>query len=764
MPDIEVLAPVGNRAMLNAALAAGADAVFLGGKTGNARAFAGNFDEAELRQAVSDAHLQGVRVYLTLNTLVKNHEMNEVLQFADEAVNADIDAVILQDIGLACALKNRYPDLPLHASTQMNVHSLAGIREMERLGFERIIAGRETSLEELKRMRDGSSVEVELFVHGSLCVSLSGQCLLSGMIGGRSGNRGRCAQPCRKAYRTATGRTDTLLSLRDLNTLEYMDMWRDLGIASLKIEGRMKKPEYVFAVTKMVKAALRGDAIDTDLLDVSSRSFTKGFTLGDFGKSAAQTKNTPRGSVAGRVRERKGQKEILFLQNGKSKDTLFLLTKNGKELPITMAEDYTAGGTYALPGFQDALDGSEVRRIYAGGIESELKNAEKHKPQFPLQMEFRGEEGSLPELHVVSGRHSITVQGETPVASATNRPVERTDIEKRLAKVGNTVFSVPDIQIVWGNRLFIPLGEIGRMRQQALEIVTEKLARRHPHREPAVTRQPEFAESAETHLHIEMDDNTITDSVSMKHVSRVYTSDMRDLENRRGVWKCEVYGILPEPADKYAEEFLAQYAHLLDGVLVKDIAGAGIAADAKLPVHLDASVHCMNDRSAACLLEEYAGSTITASLDLSGKEMEGAAFVRQSEVIAFGPVVAMKLRQCPFAIEKGCVNDANCASCGFARRSLSDDHGTDYFVERAGGLSYLYFNAFLNRIENLAQNRDAIRPAAYRLILRKDPNNRQLLEYAADRLLYNKDTAAPRMARYWHTAGSTDGRWKTGVE
>lgn len=762
MPKIEVLAPVGNRAMLEAALAAGADAVYLGGKTGNARAFAGNFTDEEVKQAIQDCHLRGVKTYLTLNTLVKNHEMDAILDFADAAVQADIDAIILQDMGLFSILKQRYPTLSLHASTQMNVHSLAGILQAEKLGFERIIAGRETTLEELERMRDGSNVEVELFVHGSLCVSVSGQCLLSGLIGGRSGNRGRCAQPCRKVYQTKTGQPDTLLSLRDLNTLDHMETWKKLHIRSLKIEGRMKKPEYVFAVTKMVKAALNNEPIKTDLLDVSSRSFTKGFTLGDFGRAAAQTEASGRGTVIGTIRSGEYGKYIACTKACESGDTLQIVTERGKEIPLTITSQIPVGGRYALEAFPDAKTGTPVRRLYAKRIENALCKAQEEALQLPLQFSFQANEGEPAVLQAVSGHANVTVQSEAVVQKARKQPVTEEDIRSRLARTGETVFSTPVIYLHWGEDLFIPLGEINRIRREAVSQLQDKLATHHNRKRQSDKPARAFQTVGKPGLHIEIADNRLTDHLPMDAIDRVYTSDTEEILRYKEQWNCPVFLVLPETADEKAEVFAQKNAHAFDGILAKDLAGAEIARSVRLPVHFDASVHCMNDACADALLAMPGSTGITASVEMAGQEMAAAPFVKEAEVIVFGPVVAMKLRQCPFAVEKGCKNDSGCASCAFARSTLTDAHGAVYYVERKGRLSYLYFSDILNRIDRFADA--SIRPAAYRLHLGDDPSNAAWLNYAEKRLIERKPEEPPKRTDYWQMKEMSDIRWNRGVE
>lgn len=263
MNKFELLAPAGTYDAFIAATENGADAVYLGGKLFNARANASNFDNDELKKIVEYAHLRNVKIYVTMNTLLTNNELNEALDFAYDLYNMGIDAVIVQDLGLAKVLHERIPLLHLHASTQMTIYNLAGVKRLEALGFTRVVLARELSLDEIKYICDNTNLEIEVFVHGALCISYSGQCLMSSMIGDRSGNRGKCAQPCRLPYTLLKNGTPLksgyLLSPKDLCTIDYFSKLPN--ITSLKIEGRMKSPEYVATVVSAYRKAIDGKTI-----------------------------------------------------------------------------------------------------------------------------------------------------------------------------------------------------------------------------------------------------------------------------------------------------------------------------------------------------------------------------------------------------------------------------------------------------------------------------------------------------------------------
>ncbi|MFA7573415.1 MAG: peptidase U32 family protein, partial [Lutispora sp.] len=259
---IELLAPAGNFESLVAAVESGADAVYFGGTKYNARASANNFDEDTLAKAVRYAHIRNVKIYITVNILISDDEITDALEYIEFLYNNDVDGLIVQDLGLLFLIKRYFPDIPVHCSTQMTIHNKDGVAILKNLGADRFVLAREINIKEINNLVKDTNAEIEIFVHGALCVSYSGQCLMSSLIGGRSGNRGKCAQPCRKAYSIVNLDNDIssnspnktyLLSMKDLNTIERLDEIVKSGVKSLKIEGRMKRPEYVAIVVKHYK-------------------------------------------------------------------------------------------------------------------------------------------------------------------------------------------------------------------------------------------------------------------------------------------------------------------------------------------------------------------------------------------------------------------------------------------------------------------------------------------------------------------------------
>lgn len=279
MNNIEILAPAGAREQLEAAVRAGCNAVYLGYGSFNARRNAKNFSFEELKDAVNYCHVHNVKVHATINTLAMDGEINEVYNIVKEVTLAGVDAVIVQDLGIAKIIRESFPTLEMHASTQLTVHNLSGVKELEKLGFNRVVLSRELSFEEIKYICENAKAEIEVFVHGALCMCFSGGCYLSSILGQRSGNRGLCAQPCRLDFKV--NNREYALSLKDMCHIPYINKLREIGVKSLKIEGRMKRPEYVYASVTACKDMLEGRKPDIEnLKKIFSRSgFTDGYLL-----------------------------------------------------------------------------------------------------------------------------------------------------------------------------------------------------------------------------------------------------------------------------------------------------------------------------------------------------------------------------------------------------------------------------------------------------------------------------------------------------
>ena len=422
--NIELLAPAGSYEGFEAALGAGADAVYVGGAMFGARAYARNFDQEELLRAIDVAHIHGRKLYLTVNTLLKNREIKEeLISYLEPYYNAGLDAVIVQDMGVFSLLKREFPGLHLHASTQMTVTGPEGMKFLADQGAARVVAARELSLEELSRMHEACPIEIEAFVHGALCYSYSGQCLMSSLLGGRSGNRGRCAQPCRLPYQVKGFRAKGYgkgefcpLSLKDICTIEILPEIIEAGVTSLKIEGRMKQPAYTAGVTGMYRKYL-------DLL------FEKGPE--SYGVSE------------------KDKKYLLDLFNRGGSCTGYYQMGNGPQMMAFTNEKKTG---------EVSLEPKQPKEKITGELSL-----------FP---------GSPVLLHVsCQGEDAYECVGE--VQYAKSQPVTEERVRQQMDKLGNTSFMWENLDIQMGDSVFVPMKTLNEVRHQALEALREKLLRKY---------------------------------------------------------------------------------------------------------------------------------------------------------------------------------------------------------------------------------------------------------------------------------------------
>ncbi len=484
----EILAPCGNPVAFHAALSAGADAVYLALDRFGARAYAGNFRQNELLHALEEAHLHDMKVYLTLNTLLKNEEMKELPAALDPLYREGLDAVLVQDMGVAKLLRKEYPELPLHASTQMNLCSPEGASYVKRMGFTRVVPARELTLAELKRIREQAEIEVEAFVHGAMCVCYSGRCYLSSFAGGRSGNRGRCAQPCRQKYNGAY-----LLSMKDLCTLEDVPALMEAGIDSLKIEGRMKNEYYVAACVdayrQMTEDCIQGvftperaAAYRQRLAEVFNRGgFTRGY-LYQTGGPDMLDEDTPgrAGTTVGKVLGAgRGVVEIRADRRIHAGDSLEIPMGDDEPVKLTVPEEIRDGskGTLNAPRSRQIRSGEAVIRVRNAAISHEL---EEHylnvTPRIPVRLSLKVRTGAPFRITAVTGRATYSVEG--PVVEAAKGAVaEDSMIRDKIGTLSGTGFIPEALTIDNDHTGFLSASLIKNARRQVLEGLRQEILR-----------------------------------------------------------------------------------------------------------------------------------------------------------------------------------------------------------------------------------------------------------------------------------------------
>lgn len=602
----ELLCPAGDEAALRAAVDSGANAVYLGYRAFGARASATNFDAEALEAAVRYAHLYHVRVYVTVNTLVKPDEMQDLRAALGEIASTGADAAIVQDLGVADLVRREFPALALHASTQMAICNADGARLARSLGFSRVVLARECALKDVRAVAE-TGIETEVFVHGALCTAVSGRCLMSSMSGGRSGNRGRCAQPCRQGFRL-DGMRGPLLSLRDLCLLDDLPVLCASGAHSLKVEGRLKSPEYVAVVTSVYRRALdavaRGDfrpdpAQREQLLQIFNRGgFTRGHILGaEDADLVTPDRVSHEGLPLGKVQAVRGHLAALHVNRALHDGDSLQLRGAGESCDLRYSgPDVPAGGTASLrlrPG-TEAKPGMQVARLADA---RQLDQARAHEPRLiPVSMAARFALGRPMTLALTDGEVSVTATGPV-VEAARSRASTEADAHRQLDKLGGTPFTLEDgarLQLLVDQGIFLPVSALNALRRDGVERLiqarTEAFASvgrplGHDALPEAPARpQPDFPIGPET-LAVIFSDPTLAEDLSQAGATllcfapRTFTPEAlaRDLPRLpRGTW----LRLPPQMTQRTQDACLAvirSHADRLGGVMAESVGQLGLS-------------------------------------------------------------------------------------------------------------------------------------------------------------------------------------------
>lgn len=465
----ELLAPAGNMACLDAALAAGCDAVYAGLDRFGARAYAGNFSPDEFLLAIDRMHLFGKKIYLTLNTLIKPEEFKEIYDFVKPFYEAGLDGVIVQDIGIISLLRGEFAEMEVHASTQMSVSSVYGARLLMEHGVSRIVTSRELSLNEIREIKTETGAELECFIHGAMCYSYSGLCLMSSFLGGRSGNRGRCAGPCRQPYSSGKMKDRYLLSMKDMCVIDILDELIEAGIDSFKIEGRMKSPAYVYGVTEIYRRNI------DRILDNPDRPYSPEET-----DRKRLTDLYSRGGISEGYYHRQNGQAMITMEKG----AYIREDKDGTEikrrkLPLK-AELYVYSGepVRLTVSLSDRLSGNQSAQSASSLLAGETapgpgRLSEKQILQSASYLPA-SENDQDPKCGASQADTMITLEGAA-AEKASNRPMSKEDYIKQLNKTGDTDFSFDSILVDTDGQSFIRVSALNELRRSALEMMKERL-------------------------------------------------------------------------------------------------------------------------------------------------------------------------------------------------------------------------------------------------------------------------------------------------
>ena len=597
---IEVLAPAGGPEALRAAVFAGADAVYLGGPAFGARAHAKNFTLEELREAVRFCHGRDVRVHVTVNTLLKDSEIEEALELVSALCEMGVDAVLVQDMGLFSLLRDRAPALPIHASTQMSLHTPGGAKLLYELGAERVVLARELSLPEIREISDKCPAELETFVHGALCMSLSGQCYFSAVLGGRSGNRGMCAQPCRLPF-AAPGGTEHDLSLKDLSFLREIEQLREAGICSAKIEGRMKRPEYVAAAVSACRRAADGEVVPEELSKNLEAVFSRsGFTRG------------------------------------------YLTGQRGREMfGVRTKEDVT-----------DATDRvfSELRQLYRG---------ERQSVPVSLVLKTTGGEVLLTAADQAGNRGEASAsvkEGEYP-------PLPRERCEVQLRKTGGTPFFVEAIALP-EQGVSIGVSQLNALRRQALEELLDKRSRREPipfrRGNAAISARCKAENGAKIRAYFRSPEQLCREALQCESIALPLNTDLEDLCRLREQGFSRI--LLEQPRAFFGGEeqvkslMISRMEAGFREFLVGNLGGLWIGKELGAVLHGSFGLNIFNT-AALEQFRELGLSSAELSFELTGRETAALGGSLPRGVMVYGRQALMVTRNCPLANSpKGCLH------------------------------------------------------------------------------------------------------------
>ena len=698
---MENLAPAGNWDALRSAVAAGADAVYLGYAAYSARAGAGNFDEQQLRDAVRFAHLHHVRVHVTVNTLIKDGEMAGVVDVLRLLSEIRVDAVLVQDLGVLRMARRCFPDLPIHASTQMAIHNATGVRFCRNQGMTRAVLARECSAAEIA-LAAKEGIEIEVFGHGAQCVAVSGECLFSSVVGGRSGNRGRCAQPCRLLY-TYRGKTAAWLSPRDVCMRDDLPELNKAGVASIKLEGRLKRPEYVATIANSYRNAI--DAMDnghfrkadeaemTGLRQIFSRGgFMRGYAMGAEDAGVIDPARVSHGGVKiGRVEFAAGNMARVRLERSLDDgDGLQIRTAQGDAELIYAGHD-TEAGQIAVVRLRPDIRTKAGDEVYRLTSEKQLQWARSLMiPAIPADMMVVAYPGKPLALTMTDGESSVTVTGDT-VAPAQSRAMSEEDARRSLGKLSDTPFSLRALTVQTAGA-FVPVSVLNQLRREACQQLVEA-------RIAAFTRKAGREEPADDLIYPDTPDapsmaivRTREQADAMQGAADLLVwypedfradaleSGLRDMPD--GVW-LQLPTVCEEKTLDLLCDFVQRNAGKLGGIVLGSVGQLGRTWN--VPMGAGSGIPVMNRRAAQFLLEQGC-RFVTASSELSGAELRTLMQNHPPVVVpAYGREQLMLLHHCPARTYLGLTKGhAACRMCdqhspdALAGQTLTDRRGTVY--------------------------------------------------------------------------------------
>lgn len=694
---IEILAPAGSYESFHAAIVAGADAVYAGGPKFGARAFAENFTEDQLLNAIDYAHLHQRKFYLTVNTLLKDYEIEQLPEYLEPLYQRGLDAVIVQDMGVLNVVRQYFPDMDIHASTQMTVTGVNGAQFLKENGAVRVVPAREISLEEVRNIKSVTGMEMECFVHGALCYCYSGQCLLSSLIGGRSGNRGQCAQPCRLPY-TVDGEKGYLLSLKDICTLDIIPDLIESGIDSFKIEGRMKRPEYVAGVTSIYRK----------YVDLYLKNPQKPYWVDDKDKEMLMDLFNRGGFHTGYYKQKNGRNMITIQKpNHIGVKVGTVLSQKGREVQMRALTDIAAGDLIEFKNEaqryttgKSCKQGEVITILAPKGIRLSVGEVlyRVQSPELLNTLETSYSEGKVIEklygyisleagkaakLVVCKDEYSVEVESGQQVEAASSRPLDEERIKKQLQKTGNTEFEFDVLDVELHGEVFLPMQQLNEMRRKALEELEKKIQDSF-HRKTAEKKvlQEEILDTAsvklskkENKLSVLVETQEQLEAVlgNDNSVACIYVDSNLDKTGLDAeLWKgisdrihkknIEVFLAMPrifrnQTIDIFEQAYDSILTRCFDGMLIRSMEEYQFLKSKNYSgnIRLDYNLYIMN-RFAKQFWKKQGVIYGTIPVELNKSEIVNLDS-KQDEMIVYGYIPAMVTAQCVTSTVHGCKKD-----------------------------------------------------------------------------------------------------------
>ncbi len=689
MGKTEILAPVGNYSMLKAGIAAGASCFYLALDDFGARAYAENFTLDNIKDVIDYIHLFDKKVFITMNILIKDTEITKAISYVEKLYEYGVDGLIIQDLGFFSIIKDKVPAMALHASTQMAVREYNGAKYLKDLGFDRIVIAREAPIEEIKKIAS-LKVETEVFVHGSLCVSYSGECLMSSYFGGRSANRGRCAGPCRQKYELISNDKtlgkDYYLSMKDLSTIDKLDELLSIGIDCLKIEGRMKTPEYVYTTVKNYKSKIDKNIYNKDeLLDSSNRGYTKGFIFDQNSNYVLLKDDTNHRSI-GKIKDSNLGKYFIsnsFLYVG---DNLEITTEKGKKLPFTTTKAYKKGDKVLLEKYKDALVNSDVLLLNSTKIKDSLNEGLNSYKSLPVKIDFIASVGEYPKLTMSYKDKKVSYVHDVICEEAKNISLTEDSIRENLNKFNDEIFTPSKININIKDNIFLRKKDINKCRRESIALLKNTILEDY-HRDSIDITIPKLRNNKESKVekNIELLTNNISknlledfDNIYLRSYDREYKNfnlylnlDSHDEYNIDGLINyLKKYNFKGVIFNNYRDlNFIEDFRN--NGFLIRIGRYLNVFNSYTLDFYSDFAERI-------CISSE-------ADLDFINKNSE----IYPLEVLAYGRVELMNMRHCPFSTIKKC-DLKGCPTCKFKEGKLKSVDGATMKVIRYGNYTKIY--------------------------------------------------------------------------